>query len=282
MYSTSLKMIAALALAATSAACTQGNAKPAEAAPVANVVTITAADFNYQSPATIPAGMTTLRLVNNGTEMHHVQLVRLDDGHTVEELMQGMATHAGPPPPWVHFVGGPNTPVPGGGVSEATLDLQAGTYAMICFIPSKDGVPHVAKGMVKPLTVTPATGATAGAPVADVDMNLTDYAFGTNTALTAGRRTIKVQNLAEQPHEVILVQLAPGKSLHDMMAWLMNENGPPPGRPVAGTTGIDRGGVNYITADFAPGEYALLCMLPDARDGKPHIAHGMARQITVR
>ncbi|HEY7767830.1 hypothetical protein [Longimicrobium sp.] len=282
MQRTSLKFFAALALAATSAACTQGNAKPADTAAAPNVVTITAADFNYQSPATIPAGMTTIRLVNNGTEMHHVQLVRLDDGHTVQELMQGMSGHDGPPPPWVHFVGGPNTPVPGGGVSEATLDLKAGTYAMLCFIPSKDGVPHVAKGMVKPLTVVAGEGAAAAAPVADLDMNLADYSFATNTELTAGRRTIKVQNVAVQPHEVVLVQLAPGKTLHDMMAWMMNENGPPPGRPVAGTTGLDRGEVNYITADFQPGEYALLCMLPDAKDGKPHIAHGMARQITVR
>ena len=282
MHRNTLKTFAALAVAATLAACTQGNAKSVEKAPAPNVVTITAADFNYQSPTTIPAGMTTIRLVNDGTELHHVQLVRLDDGHTLDELMQGMSGHDGPPPPWVHFVGGPNTPVPGGGVSEATLDLQPGNYAMLCFIPSKDGVPHVAKGMVKPLTVTPATGTAAAAPKADIDMTLTDYAFGTSTEITAGRRTIKVQNVAVQPHEVILVQLAPGKTLHDMMAWLMNENGPPPGRPVAGTTGLDRGEVNYITADLAAGEYALLCMLPDAKDGKPHIAHGMARQITVR
>lgn len=278
MHRDSLKVLAALALAA----CTQGNAKPADTPSAPNVVTVTAADFNYQSPSTIPAGMTTIRLVNDGTELHHVQLVRLDDGHTVAELMQGMGGHDGPPPPWVHFVGGPNTPVPGGGVSEATLDLKPGTYAMLCFIPSRDGVPHVAKGMVKPLTVVPATGATAAAPVADIDMTLTDYAFGTSTQITAGRRTIKVQNVAVQPHEIILVQLAPGKTVNDMMAWLMSENGPPPGRPVAGTTGLDRGEVNYITANLQPGEYALLCMLPDARDGKPHIAHGMARQFTVR
>ena len=38
----------------------------------------------------------------------------------------------------------------------------------------------------------------------------------------------------------------------------------------------------YFTADFAPGKYGLICFLPDAKDGKPHLAHGMVREITVK
>ena len=37
----------------------------------------------------------------------------------------------------------------------------------------------------------------------------------------------------------------------------------------------------FITADFQPGRYALLCFIPDAKDGKPHFVHGMAKEITV-
>jgi hypothetical protein len=57
--------------------------------------------------------------------------------------------------------------------------------------------------------------------------------------------------------------------------------GPPPGMPLGGVSGIDVGGSQYFTADFAPGNYALICFLPDAKDGKPHFAHGMIQQITV-
>jgi hypothetical protein len=39
--------------------------------------------------------------------------------------------------------------------------------------------------------------------------------------------------------------------------------------------------VAFITADFTPGEYALICFLPDAKDGKPHFAHGMIQQIHI-
>ena len=49
----------------------------------------------------------------------------------------------------------------------------------------------------------------------------------------------------------------------------------------SGTTDLDRGEVNIVTADFEPGEYALLCFVPDVKDGKPHTEHGMIRQITV-
>ena len=28
--------------------------------------------------------------------------------------------------------------------------------------------------------------------------------------------------------------------------------------------------------------YALICFYPDAKDGKPHVMHGMLKEITVR
>jgi hypothetical protein len=35
---------------------------------------------------------------------------------------------------------------------EVTLDLAAGSYVLACFIASPDGAPHLAKGMLKPLS----------------------------------------------------------------------------------------------------------------------------------
>jgi uncharacterized cupredoxin-like copper-binding protein len=52
--------------------------------------------------------------------------------------------------------------------------------------------------------------------------------------------------------------------------------------PMGGTSFLSAGESNQVTADFEAGEYALLCFVPDAKDGKPHVAHGMVRQITVR
>ncbi|HST59500.1 MAG TPA: hypothetical protein VLK84_12440 [Longimicrobium sp.] len=242
------------------------------------LVTVTASDFAFAAPATIPAGLTTVRLVNQGKEMHHAQLVRLDDGHTVEELMQ---TGHGPMPAWARFVGGPNVPAPQG-FTEATMQLPAGTYALVCFIPSADGVPHLMKGMVKPITVVPSQQPSAPAPAADVRLTLRDYAYEITPEITAGRHMIRVENAAVQPHEVVFMRLAPGKTPQDLLAWEQSRNGPPPAMPVGGTTLLSTGQDNLLAIDFEPGEYALLCFVPDAGDGKPHVAHGMVRQITVR
>jgi uncharacterized cupredoxin-like copper-binding protein len=251
-------------------------------APAPNLVTVTATEYAFSAPATIPAGLTTVRVLSQGKEFHHVQLVRLDPGHTVQELMEHAATRQHEPmPAWAHFVGGPNAPAPGGGQSEATLELPAGTYALLCVIPSRDGVPHMMKGMVKPLTVTPAVSEAWMAP-ADVQVTLRDYAFEITPELTAGRHTLRVQNAAAQPHEVVLMKLAPGKTAQDLLAWMQTEQGPPPAMPMGGTTLLSTGELNQLTLDVEPGEYALLCFVPDAKDGAPHVAHGMVRQITVR
>jgi hypothetical protein len=36
-----------------------------------------------------------------------------------------------------------------------------------------------------------------------------------------------------------------------------------------------------VTVELARGDYVLLCFVPDAADGKPHVAHSMVRQIRV-
>ena len=46
-------------------------------------------------------------------------------------------------------------------------------------------------------------------------------------------------------------------------------------------SGIMPGAHVFVEVDLPPGEYGLLCFLPDAKDGKPHFLHGMARSTTV-
>ena len=272
-------ILAVLAFVTTAAACTiEGAAR--ETARTPQVVTVTARDFAFGAPSSIPAGLTTIRLENGGEEMHHVQLVRLDEGRTIEELMA--AARAGDiAPAWARLVGGPNTPGPGG-TAEATLELEPGSYAIVCVIPSPDGVPHLMKGMVKPLLVEPAATRRAAAATPDVRMVLHDYGYDISPEIAAGRRTIRVENAAEQPHEVILLRLLPGSTTGDLLAWLHSMQGPPPAIPVGGTTMMSTGVANEVTIDFEPGEHVLLCMVPDAGDGQPHVAHGMVRTITVR
>jgi hypothetical protein len=265
---------------ATTDSAAAGVAGVASAAiPAPNIVTVHAKDFVFEAPAQIPAGMTTFRLINDGANLHHLDIVRLDSGKTLADLQIELAKPAALPG-WAVFQGGPNAPDPKKETS-ATLALQPGNYAMICFVNAPGGVPHFAKGMVYPFTVTSApAGPAAVAPTPDMTITLTDYAFGLSTPLTAGTHTFEVRNNATQIHEIELIRLAPGKTLDSMMRWLSSPNGPPPGSAIGGIAPFI-GAPNYFTADITPGNYLLFCFVPDATDGKPHFMHGMAKTITV-
>jgi hypothetical protein len=245
------------------------------------VITVTANDFSFEAPGKVPAGTVTMRLVNNGKELHHAQLIRIEDGKTMEDVAKALK-NPGPPPSWAKFVGGPNAVAPGKD-AHATSVLTPGLYVYLCFIPSADKVIHAAKGMVLPFEVTPAsTAAVSDLPAADATIKLVDYDFQLSQPLTAGKRTILVENDGPQPHELALLKLAPGKTVADFAAWdAGGMKGPPPAEPIGGVVALDKGGRATFTADLTPGDYGLLCFVPDAKDGRPHLAHGMIKTIKV-
>jgi hypothetical protein len=251
------------------AACSDLPAR--EHPPAIREIAITSSDFFYLAPDTIPAGLVRIRLSNTGKEHHHAQLARLHPGHTVRELRDTLA--AGGLPAWVTFVGGPGVPAPGLR-SEVIVPLEPGSYAVLCFVESSDRVPHLAKGMIRELTVVPGESAVRPEPPVDARLLLDDYSFALSRGLTAGRRTIRVENRGPQPHEVVFVRLQPGKTAASVLAWFKSKKGPPPGEPYGGTVALQTGQVNFVIADFTPGDYALLCFVPDAGDGRRHVAHG--------
>ena len=248
-------------------------------APAINAITITANEFTLEAPDTVSAGPVTINLQNDGKEFHHVWIARLEGGRTMADLEAAMK-QPGPPPAWLRDIGGPNAPMPMGGRANATVVLKEGTYVLGCWIPSPDGVPHIMKGMVRKLTVLPAKRF-APAPKPTVTMTLHDYGFALSQPLTPGRHVIEVRNLAEQSHEIELATLADGKSAHDLLAWTHKPDGPAPGAAVGGVSPIARGEVAWFEVDVQPGRYALLCFLPDAKDGKPHFEHGMVQELEV-
>ena len=245
----------------------------------ARVVRVTGEDFRFDAPDIIPAGLTEFRFLNKGPALHHLAILKLTGGKTVEDLRAALANPE-PPPVWVKELGGPNAPAPGL-EANATLMLEPGNYALICFVDI-GGPPHFAKGMLRPLRVVPAKGASAPRPRADVTMKLVDYSYKLSSPIRTGTRTIRVQNVGKQHHEVELVQLAPSATAADFMKWMEKMEGPPPGKPLGGVAGMEPGMSEYFTADFTPGNYALICFLPDASDGKPHFVHGMIQEITVK
>jgi uncharacterized cupredoxin-like copper-binding protein len=138
------------------------------------------------------------------------------------------------------------------------------------------------KGMVGEFTVVPEKSGNAE-PTADVTLHTTDYTFTIDKPLTAGHRMVKVINDAAQTHEVVIAELAPGKTIADVGNWIEKGlmKGPPPGKPIGGISGLDKGRSGIIPLDLKAGKYGMICFVPDAKDGKSHFIHGMSKEFTV-
>lgn len=258
--------------------------------PATHVAVVHAKDFAFDAPDSVTAGWTTFHFTNDGPNLHHMQFVRLDSGKTVQDLVPALdAVMSGkaPPPAWLTFVSGPNAPNPGAEV-DATINLDAGNYAIICLVDLPGKVAHYTKGMVHALTVTAASGTPPAEPTADVTLSLADYKFvPSGPYTTAGTHTYKVTNNGPQVHEVEIIRYAPGKTMKDMGEWMDaaekgTANGPPPGDAIGGVSGGVPRGVSYFTANFTPGKYAMMCFIPDMKDGKPHLQHGMVHEFEVK
>lgn len=255
-----------------------GNAATAEP----REVHFTASDFAFQGPATVESGMVTFVLDNVGETWHHLQLVRLPDGMSMQDFQTAMAgmQPGSPPPTWWNDAGGVNPPPPGE-PARVTMMLEPGEYAVLCMVDTPDKVPHVMKGMIQPLTVTASASTPAPLPPSDLTLTLVDYAFSFSSPPTAGSHVIRVENGATQAHEIALFRFLPGKGMDDLMAWAESYEGPAPMTPVGGVSAFAPDQVVDIHVDLEPGEYVALCFLPDATDGVPHLVHGMALPFHV-
>jgi hypothetical protein len=232
----------------------------------------------------VTAGPAQFNLVNEGMEPHHVQLHKLNDGVTMDDVGAALAT--GNPGALLEigaFAGGTGVVDPGSeSTADALVDLEEGTYVMLCFIEGADGIPHLAKGMVEPFEVGPADGDVAELPEPDVTVNMIDFAYDANELPASG--VVEIVNASDtQAHELSLLRLAEDKTAEDAAAFFAGEAaGPPPFSAVGGLQALMPGASQLLVVEDAePGDYLMICQIPDPTDGVPHAAKGMAVPATV-
>jgi hypothetical protein len=258
------------------------SATPAATTPPAAVLSVEfdASDYSFSAPATLPTGLVSIRLVNSGHEPHHAQLLRLNDGVTFEQFAGALQQEGESALRLVSGEGGPGTIDPHG-TSEVTLDLKPGSYALACFVSGPDGIPHMAKGMLKPLQVAPADAPAQAAPQIKGTFTLKDFSFDMPDTLPPGPATYKVVNAGRQMHELNVVKLASGKSPEDLLAWEKAPAGPPPFESAGGINAFSADGSGYMTLELQPGSYVAVCRVPDPASGVPHLHLGMLKHFTV-
>jgi LPXTG-motif cell wall-anchored protein len=245
-------------------------------------ITIQGHDFAFCGPDQVDAGKLAITLTNDGHEPHQANLGRLADGKTLDDFMAALKQGEGPALAMLEFVGGPNTIDPGAR-QRVVVSVTAGNYLLLCFVPSPDGVPHIAKGMLKPLTVVAGTGQDApAAPTAAGEASLKDFLVTLPATIKAGKQTWNVVNQGPEPHELTLIKLADGKTLDDIKAYMQKPAGPPPFSDAGGMGALMAGKNGWFDIDLTPGNYIALCFIPSpANNGKAHFAMGMITPFTV-
>lgn len=110
-------------------------------------------DFSFALPQSIGAGEQVWHFVNDGGQWHETVVFETREGMSVDDLLAAVsAEEPSEDAPEMAFVW---TPASEGEEGWATIDLPAGDYIVICFLPNLAGdmSPHFAHGMVRTLHV---------------------------------------------------------------------------------------------------------------------------------
>lgn len=106
-------------------------------------------------PESVPAGRSVLRVTNGGTEWHEAVIMHVADGATVDGLIDEFSAMGdGPDDGLVDSIVGGSAVVSPGITTWMVVDLEPGTYAMVCLVPNDDGVIHAMLGMIGVFTVS--------------------------------------------------------------------------------------------------------------------------------
>ena len=113
-------------------------------------VSLAMVDFAFGVPAFMPAGPQVWKLYNVGTQWHEVIIFKAPEG--ISTVAEARAAMEGGEEAEQAFFWAPMAPE-----TEAwvTIDLEAGTYFVLCFLPDINGdfSPHIEHGMMQVFTV---------------------------------------------------------------------------------------------------------------------------------
>ena len=96
-------------------------------------------DYRFEASG-FKSGTNRIVFTNSGAQLHHVIIAKLNEGATIDKVTEFFSTEQGPPP--VDFDASEITAVlDTGGKQVETVELQSGSYALMCFITDREGSP---------------------------------------------------------------------------------------------------------------------------------------------
>jgi uncharacterized cupredoxin-like copper-binding protein len=253
---------------------------PASATPARTLV-VTAYEYSFQAPDSVPAGLVTVRLVNRGRKGHQLAMARLDDTSSLDRVMRSLiadkARTGG-----LRWVGGVESAMPAQS-GETILPLTSGRYVLICAYDGDNGLAHMSLGMIHSLVVTPATRVTTRSlPATATTIELSDYHIAFSSPLHSGKQLVRIVNVGKQRHHLVMGRIVGNATTDEIMKW----DGKSQPAPVEGMSGgaaaMDPGQASVIEMDLTPGRYELACVLSNDGKSTPHYLLGMHQEIAIR
>lgn len=244
-------------------------------------LSISAHEYGYDAPDSVPAGVVSFEFTNAGTEYHMAQFLKLNDGVTPDQVVSAAQNGTEVDALALGTTAGGVNATDAGDSETLTLDLAPGNYVMVCFLYGDDNVPHIMKGMMHPFSVD-APPTTAQAPQPDVTVSAQDFGYSIPT-LSAGTQTIQFTNNGSQAHEMALVKVtgndtpdqtaAAAQSPEETQSYENEEEG--------GTSAIQPGSSVWVTANLTPGLWLFICYMPDPATGLSHANLGMSQLVLI-
>jgi len=268
------------ASAQQTAARRPATARPGGIAGSEYVIVVT--DQGFEAPEQVDAGLVNVRLFNRSKGTQHFVLLKVDRLDRLSQISDYLRSGDWNVP-WINRMGGPESPPPGG-VSSVSIVLDPGRY-VVAQLPISSGTSGGALilGDVQELSVTKRSGPDAAMtlPPTEITLALFEWNFTLEGALSAGRRTLRIENKGQFEHQVSIVRLLPGRTLEQAVRWAERHSGPAPYESAGGTTNFGRARSVNVTVDLIPGDYALLCTTYNPLSKKLHSQHGMVKQVRV-
>ena len=250
-------LVTVAALLATSCANSDADSPKAKAQPQPpQEIRIAVTDESYKMPREFESEPVALTLQNKGEEVHRAYFARLNQGVTERDVRSAMSKS-----PDALFslvtVAGSMPEIEPGTTSEIGMLFPEGKYLVID--PEVEGPPPLSF-----FAVSPASGPEVREPSADYSIEAGDFYFKVSDS-SPGEATVQIANVGKQSHEVGI-----GKGVKGQGGEVTTVFAPAPG------------GMMWITVTLEPGDYRLLCLLPDPKTGKPHIKLGMKQSFSVK
>jgi uncharacterized cupredoxin-like copper-binding protein len=254
-----------------------------------NQLTITTKGMAYEITGHPHPGNLDITFDNADDAAHEAQIVRLAKGKTVDDLLADMkeggeqaaaADLAGDPEQMTY---GSPALLYGGQKTEVVSDtIDAGNYAVLCFLPGPDGMPHVAMGMAAGFTVS--GDEVTSTPHSDGTVSLADDGITVPDGFGSG--TYEVTNTGTAPHTFSIASLQ--STLDDLFGYISGQfaqNKPIDGGPgslVAGVATLKPGQSAWLVLDLPAGHYGYVSTTSnDADPSDTDYAHGLHGEFTI-